>query len=486
MNLLTAPWIPVSSADMPGITLQTLLCQENPELAIRFHRDDIELATLQMLVCLVQVLFLPDNKHTLRERLAKPLTEQEFQAGIAPFVDMFDLRHETHPFMQTRGVSAKDATPVQKLFAGLPEGNNHALFNDAGEITAVPAAWAAIALFNQAVNCPSFGGGFKGGLRGEAPLTTLIRGNSLRETVWFNVLNREYLTASLPHLENIKEDLPVWINPIAEKSTIHAHQIGLLRGLFWQPAKVELLWNEAGQCIGFKKEKFNYTVDGFWQHPHSPFIVKPKQNKKFYLSFRRSEPAWTYLNELLVHKLTDKQGHVPALVISHFQEVFHHRTLHLIVGGYKNKQASIIQRRHELLSLASGWDENMQNLEQLINYAMDIKGKLSWTLREFGKKANLPKLDLSANAEARFYLDSEDFIYSRLQQVDWNELIPEKQRFFDRLASLATRIFEEVTQPYQNLTEPKMLKALAESERLLRRALNKLNPASATKEAETA
>ena len=37
---------------------------------------------------------------------------------------------------------------------------------------------AAITLFNQASNCPSFGGGFKGSLRGGAPITTLVFGNS--------------------------------------------------------------------------------------------------------------------------------------------------------------------------------------------------------------------------------------------------------------------------------------------------------------------
>lgn len=479
MNLLTAPWIPIRDASTPEISLETLLCTDNSDLALGFHRDDLELAALQLAICLTQVLFAPADKRAWRERMRAPLTREAYQEGIQPFREWFDLRHATYPFMQTRGVQAKDFTPIQKLFAGLPEGNNHALFNDAGEIHAVPAAWAALALFNQAVNCPSFGGGFKGGLRGEAPVTTLIKGKTLRETVWRNVLHRDLLREKLPHLADIsdEQDRPTWVAPIPANGKLYHYQIGILRGLFWQPAKVELLWNADGKCIGFNKEKFNYTVEGFWQHPHSPFIINLKQKKQFYVSFRNTAPAWTYCNQFLLEKETDKEGHVPALTITQYRGLHETGRLDLIAGGYKNKQASIIQRRHELVSLAHGWDENdenMANLEELIGFALKIKNCLTWALREFAKHANVPKLKLDEIAEQRFYLDSEDFIHRRLRHIAWDEIAAEKQRFFAFLSPLAQNVFEEVTRPYRNPSEPKMLQAWAEKERLLRRALRKL------------
>ncbi len=486
MNLLIDPWIPVRSAQTPEISLETLLCQDNPGLELSFHRDDMELAALQLAICLAQVIFPPADRCELRERKNTPMMPEAYRAGIQPFIEMFDLRHPTQPFMQTRGVEAKEFTPIQKLFAGLPEGQNHALFNDTGEIAVVPASWAAIALFNQAVNCPSFGGGFKGSLRGEAPVSTFIKGNSLRETVWLNVLNREFLTEKLPHLENIKQDLPVWVAPITAKSSFQTYTIGLLRGLFWQPTRVELLWNESGECIGFNKEKFVFDVGGFWIHPHSPHIVNPKQDKRYYLSFRNVAPAWTYLIQMLIENISGKQGHVPALVTTQYRQMFPGEKLNLIAGGYKNKQASIIQRRHELVSLASGWDENMGNLAELISFALDIKNRLTWALQQFSKSANVPKLNLADIAEQRFYLDSEDFIYSHLRRIEWNEITTEKQRFFDELSGLARRLFAEGTQSYQNLTEPKLVRALAESERLLSGALYNLNPTPKVKETEPA
>ena len=115
--------------------------------------------------------------------------------------------------MQTRGVTATDPTPIQKLLIGLPEGNNHAFFNDVGEVKHLSAGMAAIALFNQASNCPSFGGGFKGGLRG-VPITTLITNQDLRKTVWSNVLHEESLRNLLPNYDQHKNQAPVWVEPI--------------------------------------------------------------------------------------------------------------------------------------------------------------------------------------------------------------------------------------------------------------------------------
>ena len=176
MNLLTDPWVPVhDNGTTLQLPLKQILCKE-VDLHIALPRDDMELACLQLLTCLTQVLFLPADASELKQRIKQPLTEAEYEDGIAAYIDWFDLHHPERPFMQTRGVKAKDATPIQKLFVGLPGGNNHAFFNDPGEIGAISESAAAIALFNQAMNAPSMGGGFKGGFRGGAPITTLMTG----------------------------------------------------------------------------------------------------------------------------------------------------------------------------------------------------------------------------------------------------------------------------------------------------------------------
>lgn len=137
MDLLQAAWIPVrvdSSADR--VSLQQLLCSD-VRYQLRSHRDDFELATLQLLISLVQVLLPPTDRSELRQRVAEPLATERYREAAQSYQDWFQLDHSRHPFMQTRGVKAADVTPIQKLFIGLPEGNNHAFFNDRGEINRV-------------------------------------------------------------------------------------------------------------------------------------------------------------------------------------------------------------------------------------------------------------------------------------------------------------------------------------------------------------
>ena len=239
MDLLQSPWIPVrEDAAVSHISFEQLLCSPN-HYQLSLSRDDMELATLQLLISLAQCIFTPKDRNELVQRVRQPLAPKTYRQAVEPYRTWFMLDHPQHPFMQSRGVKAKEVTPIQKLFIGLPEGNNHALFNDKGEIVAVCGSCAAIALFNQASNCPSFGGGFKASLRGSAPITTFATGKHLRETLWFNVLSQDRVADLLvpQHINNV----PVWVDPIPAKGKMHAYEIGLLRGLFWQPARVELL-----------------------------------------------------------------------------------------------------------------------------------------------------------------------------------------------------------------------------------------------------
>ena len=360
MNLLSEPWIPVRARSGAGefrlLTYRQLLCEQG-DWQVSLPRDDLELACLQLLVCMTQVMFLPEDVATLRARLATLLTREEFAAGIAPCHDWFDLDHSRQPFMQSRGVIAAGDTPIQKLLIGLPEGNNHAFFNEAGEVRHLGGAPAAIALFNQASNCPSFGGGFKGSLRGGAPITTLVFGGTFREMVWGNVLTRLNLAARQIVMPGLYADLPTWVKPIAPQTRIHWNEIGLARGLFWQPARVELVRSTqdascgvlGGAAVsgysGFRKEKFNYTIEGVWPHPHGALSRKKDALEQKFASFTTTAPAWTQLSEFVVpHSLQDdnaKEGSTPAGAVTQAIDMGI-EPLSLMIGGYRTKKAAVL------------------------------------------------------------------------------------------------------------------------------------------------
>ncbi|MGR6034459.1 MAG: type I-E CRISPR-associated protein Cse1/CasA [Candidatus Nitrosoglobus sp.] len=491
MNILVDNWIPVlHDKSSRQISLRDLLCQE-ADWDLALPRDDMELAGLQLLISLTQVLFMPVDQRVLQARIKTPLREAEFEQGIANYQEWFDLDHSAMPFMQTRGVQAAEVTPIQKLFIGLPEGNNHAFFNAEGEINAVCGGCTVIALFNQANNCPSFGGGFKGSLRGSAPITTLIDVPNLRQRIWENVLPRSELPMLLPWYQEITHDQPVWVRPIQAGQKLYSYQIGLLRGLFWQPARVELRSGGGGVCdhcgaevkqcyMGLNKEKFRYELSGVWPHPHSPRLFKLVKGKKEerYASFTTTAPAWTQLTQFLLEKADNKGGHVPAPVVSsRRQRIFSKNSrLQLLVGGYRNNQANIIDRRHELFSFSPGWEESGEQLAQLIEAGLEIKqllrGSLYWAVK--GQKDSFKGLGVKVHepAEVRFYALSEPWVHDSLRELDFTAFQRHKSAFIARLTALASQLYEEAIYPYQH--DPELIHAIAAGRSRLNKGLSQL------------
>jgi len=497
MNLLKDPWIPVRADGGTGafhlLTYQQLLC-ESGNWRVSLPRDDLELACVQLLVCMTQVMFLPEDNAALRARITKPLSPEGFDAGVQPYKDWFDLDHPTQPFMQSRSVKAVEDTPIQKLLIGLPEGNNHAFFNEAGEVRHLGGTLAAIALFNQASNCPSFGGGFKGSLRGGAPITTLVYGKDLRETIWRNVLTRPRIAERKIDMLGIDQDQPTWVKPIAEKSIIHWNAIGLTRGLFWQPARVELIKSEVlapcdvlgGDAVpgytGFRKEKFNFTVEGLWPHPHGAMTMNLKKDPPVkFASFTTTAPAWTLLSEFVVSNDVNapgaKEGSIPAEPITQANEIGE-GGLHLLIGGYRTNQASVLERRHEMMSLAQGWQDDKGRLPKLVEIGKEAKKALRGKLY-FAVQGNKDKglkgigAAIHETAEKLFYARTESLIHETFSnEFTFKEWATARSAFAKQLADHCRDIFEELTDPYA--MKPELIPVIAWARRSLNIDLKKL------------
>lgn len=503
MNLLEDPWIPVRANGGTGafrlLPYRELLCEPDETWQISLPRDDLELACLQLLVCLTQVMFLPEDDQMLRARIAKPLSVTEFDSGTVPCWDWFDLDHPTQPFMQSRGVKG-EWTSMQKLLPGLPEKSSksptaHCFFNEVSEVEHLCGSLAAIALFNQASNCPSFGGGFKGSLRGGAPITTLVLGCGLRDMVWRNVLTRPRVALRQISMSTWAEEPPTWVRPIVEKSIVPWDEIGLIRGLFWQPARVELvksvsnepcdvLGGEPGATYsGFRKEKFNFTVHGVWPHPHGTLSVTKKNGllEQRFTSFTTTAPAWTHLSEFVVPRSLDdanvKEGVVPAGPITQFGEMGG-SSLNLLIGGYRTKQASVLERRHELVSLARGWRDDKERLPELVGIGNDAKkalrGKLFFAVQG-NKDKGLKGIGAAIHetAEKLFYARTENLIHETFSnEYTWKTWAPARRDFAGKMARHCRDIFEELTAPYA--MKPELIPVIAWARRSMTTDLKKL------------
>tara|TARA_R110001583_G_scaffold195343_1_gene372011 strand:- start:2950 stop:4467 length:1518 start_codon:yes stop_codon:yes gene_type:complete len=497
MNLLTDPWIPVQQRGVfTRLTLEQLLC-EPVSGVLCLPRDDMELACLQLLSALTQVLFLPGDLNELKQRIRAPLTAVEYQRGIVGKESWFDLNHPDTPFMQVRGVKASEPTPMDKLLAGVADGTNKAFINPQGLAEGLCAHCVALALFNTASNCPNMGGGFKGGLRGSTPISTLIQSpdTDLRKTVWLNVVNRQQLVATMPWFDDTLAQRPNYVDPVKSGEKIAVSQIGLLRGLFWQPAHFELLppetdgccsccGEQAGLYTGFNKAKFNYTIDGVWPHPLSArtFTLKKGQKEEKFPSFTTTAPGWTHLSSFVVAKRDDSSGQEPAMVVSQAKALFQDKPLYLQVGGYRNNKATVLQRRHELFNLAQGWGQHAELLDHLVVTGVAYKKALRSALYVFAKGLKTKKeeikgagVNLCDPMEARFYQQTETLLHDALATIDFANPHATLEPLRLELKQVVQQLFNQATESY--CREPKMLKVLAVARRTLNKHLTDLQPA---------
>lgn len=501
MNLLKDPWIPVRTDGGTGtfrlLTYQQLLC-ETGNWQVSLPRDDMELACVQLLACMTQVMFLPEDDKALRTQIASALSAADFAANVKPCQDWFDLDHTTQPFMQSRGVNGK-LTTVQKLLPGLPEQTStapsaHCFFNEITEVRRIGGTVAAIALFNLASNSPSFGGGFKGSLRGGAPITTLVYGKDLRDTVWRNVLTRPRLEERQIAMPKFPKDQPTWVKHVQEKAVIHWNEIGLLRGLFWQPARVELVKAErlapcdvlGGEAVpgyaGFRCEKFKFTLKGVWPHPHGAMTINLKKDppEKF-ASFTTTAPAWMLLSEFVmpngINDRDAKEGSIPAGPISQSRELSD-ADLHLLIGGYRTKQASVLERRHEMMSLAQGWQDDKDRLPKLVGIGKEAKkalrGKLYFAVQgNKGKGLQGIGASIHETAEKLFYARTESLIHEAFSnELTWKEWPVARSAFVKKITEHCRAIFEELTDPYA--MKPELIPVIALARRSLNSDLTKL------------
>ena len=499
MNLLTEPWIPVRplpTGAASKLTLHQLLCEDGRwELCL--PRDDMELAGLQLLICMAQVFFPPKDIGELKQRIMVHLPAETFERGCVPYRDWFQLDHPNYPFMQVRGVNAKKTTPMDKLLAGLSGATNSCFVNEPGLGDCLCGGCAAIALFNQASNAPSFGGGaeggFKAGLRGAAPITTLVQGEHLRQTIWFNILTAERLVESLPWYQQMRDQKPTWVTPIVKGEKISVQKIGLLRGLLWQPAHIELIppvrdqvcaccgFRERGVFQAFNKEQFGFSIDGLWPHPHGPRIstVKKGKREEKFTSFTTSAPAWTQLSRFVVQRQTDgkAEGQEPAAVVRQAQGLI--RGLRLNVGGYRNNQASILERRHQLIFIRDGWSDKTNIVDEIVSLGTGYRDAIYKSLSVFVKGIKQKKIkgagiEINKIAEEQFYRRSEDTVLDTLANIDFGNPASQLQVMQNNLHRIAVDLFDESVHPYQG--DPELIRTTAVARKTLHKHLNVLKP----------
>lgn len=342
MDLITEKWLPVvlDSGERIKVSLTELLDERIVDVA--YPRADFQGAAWQMLAGLLQCTVAPDEESEWKRLWKKGLNQSQWEKAlraIAPalqlgdqkpsFLQSFDpLEVETTPKPKKKTVSAvkriskpksesiqkPDPKSIDRLLIDAPGDNTLKLNTDhfVKRHTAerICQHCAVMALFTVQTNSPAGGAGYRVGMRGGGPMTTLVvpaegEAYPLWKKLWLNVLPEE----NLPEAAQLPLVFP-WLT--ATKTSEKAGNIvtpdnsHLFQAYWGMPRRIELDFTatEAGRCdiCGERHHGLfrqirtkNYGVQyDSWLHPFSPYRQALKDPSAPWLSLKGQPGGLSY------------------------------------------------------------------------------------------------------------------------------------------------------------------------------------------------
>src|SRR3990167_916669 len=183
-NLLEECWIPVLVASGRTVYISPeQITQTDIPIWVNSPRPDFDAAVVQFLIGLLQTFFPPSDNETWRRYLHNPPTPQELRGSWESHRHVFNLLGEGPRFLQDFSkLGDGEEVSVEKLTLG-----NGTHYCHGGTILNLSLPCSAMALLSLQLNCPSLGRGYRVSIRGGGPLTTILKGKTLWETVWFSI-----------------------------------------------------------------------------------------------------------------------------------------------------------------------------------------------------------------------------------------------------------------------------------------------------------
>jgi len=438
MNLIFDPWIPVRRADgLPPTRIApwqlTEDMQDNPILAIASPRPDFDGALTQFLIGLLQTTCTPDAITWLMWRKAPPGPE-ELKKRFESVAHAFALEGEK-AFMQDYTPSQLDKSfAISSMLIGSPpEDSETDLFIKQDSVKNLCPNCVAAALFSIQTDSPEGGRGYRTGLRGGGPLTTLVLGNSLWETCWLNVLEKSRYFDGSEMEKTAEHDRFPWFAPtrtseekppagVTSPANVHPDQQfwSMPRRIRLQAEKCETtacdICGEPVQRIYrvFLTRHHGVNYDGF-EHPLSPYYTKDEAR----LPVHPQPGGIGYRNWLgLVENSIDNQKR-PARVVQQYRTRILQDGI-LWAFGYdmkSNKARCWYDARMPILAMPDEIEDSFKELAaRLVNSADKVAGDLKRFLKEalFGESTLRGDLNF---VQRDFWEATETAFYDHLRQL---------------------------------------------------------------------
>jgi CRISPR system Cascade subunit CasA len=294
-------------------------------LSVASPRPDFDGALIQFLIGLCQTALPPENRTEWRKRLTDPPSPDELKAAFSPLAGAFVIGGDGPQFMQEKGIEDKKVWQIDSLLIGLPEKekikDNTDWFQKRGTIDGLCPRCAALGLFTLQTNAPSGGRGHMTSVRGGGPMTTLVLGKTLWQTVWANVVDLESYSRPVDDPPAADEArLFPWMGTVrtSENGEVTTPEDAHPCQVFWglprrilldlegaKPGSCDLCGAETDHCIRSFWTKPYGTKYAGWVHPLSPYYRNGKNSTEL-LPVHPQPGGITYQNWLgLV--ITDKE-----------------------------------------------------------------------------------------------------------------------------------------------------------------------------------
>jgi CRISPR system Cascade subunit CasA len=489
MNLINDPWIPVrrknGAVERIAAWQLTESIEENVITELAAPRPDFNGALIQFLIGLLQTTCAPENPKKWRQWLQKPPAPKELKAAFEPVAFAFDLDGNGPRFMQdlTLGkeiqqLSAKNQLERKKgiyeLLIDVPTGktleDNTDHFIKRGGINQLCQACCATALFTLQTNAPMGGRGFRTGLRGGGPMTTLVLSDYLWGTCWFNVLERNQFYSLANQAKNAQGDHFPWCtrtrtseaDEVTTPKDVHPDQI------FWSmPRRISLSFSTEDRNItcdlcgmdsreiirDFRTKNYGVNYSEEWKHPLSPYFFA-EDGTHSPIHPQRGGIGYRHWLGLVQSSQGAKGKKQPALVIGNFIGKGE-GDLRLWAFGFDMDNMKTRCWYDSTMPLILGDSAIRESYEYYIAALVDSSKQVSKTLRiEIRKalfKANTDvKGDLSF-VESRFWQETEGKFYESLHKLRdaltiGHEVLPVMEGWHKCMAKTAIAIFNDISQ----------------------------------------
>lgn len=463
MNLVVDRCLPVrrrdGSHDLVAVWQITDNFESNPIVAIDMpvHPRGWNFALTEFLIALYQTILFPEDTGQWRRAWREAPLPEYLKEKFLRAAHCFNMEG-AQPFMQDPSLGDDPdlkRQPIQNLLLGGVSENaikkNTDLFVRDAAIQVICEICAVAALWDFESHAPQGGPGYYVSIGGGGPLRTIIKGETLWETVWFSVIEESAFGMKG------RPDPSVFFPWMDHRSGRQEPREGMLLDVYWGMPRRFLInfSDEKGRCdtCGARADRIVRTflkapggcqyVESEWRHPLSPYI---RNDKTDWQVRPCEEDVAGYRNwvGLLVDAPTGDG--VPAFVVRRWLErdVPKQPYLRLWASGYRCDMASVLHVCEGMMPMVTAENGHRKDLEMfvisLITLSQRGAEQLYSAIKGVYRGCDIPGAEeLPGRAKGELWAANESEFLDRASQVAENPAPDNLEKLKDGWGDLVQR-----------------------------------------------